>query len=75
VFEALSKTLLHLLSKQDKAKAIMACTLRNKETLAGLFQTLGENVQVEQEKCPSKQYFVYANEFPVLIYKLSLLKV
>jgi protein-lysine N-methyltransferase EEF2KMT len=71
VFSALKKTLLHFLALKEEMFAIMACTLRNKDTLVELFEVLGANVKIEEEKIPTDKYFVYNNEFPVIIYKLS----
>jgi hypothetical protein len=71
VFDALKKTLLLFLSRKEDIFAIVACTLRNKDTLIGLFEVLGTKVKVEQEKLPTNNYFVYNNEFPVIIYKMS----
>jgi hypothetical protein len=75
VFNALKNTLLLFLSQKDDIFAIVACTLRNKDTLVGLFEVLGTNVKIEEEKLPTNNYFVYNNEFPVIIYKMSYNKI
>lgn len=75
VFNALKKTLLYFLTQKDDMFAVMACTLRNKDTLVDFFEVLGTNVKIEEEKLPSEKYFVYSNEFPVIIYKLRYNKV
>ncbi|XP_065347850.1 protein-lysine N-methyltransferase EEF2KMT isoform X1 [Cloeon dipterum] len=71
-FKDLSNTLLNLLARTKGVEVILACTLRNEDTLNGLFATLGDQVSVNEEQPPGKDFFVYEHQFPVLFYRLTL---